>query len=500
MLPQSLRCIYFCIVKNENIMSGKNWNRLDNAALIYTSLLSDNYATNFRLSLTMDEDVDKDILNQSLQACIDRFPSFRYALRKGLYWWYMRTIERDPSLKEFAPLSARPFNDRDGYLFQLSAEGRVICLDVFHSLADGTGALTFLLTIAGEYVKRTTGKHIDYSSWVLDPASEVSEEEWADGFDSFNGAKGSLESAPAAYHVKGRSLKSGGLANTRISMPSEDLVSRSKLYGCTVTELLTSVMIKALQDVRNLDRRSKKNPHIKVSVPVNLRGMFGKRTLRNFSSYVNLGVDVSYGDYSLTEIIEEISLQKRIQTSPRALTSKVSANVMLENNLPLRCVPLSIKKPVIATVGRLKGDRFNTQTMSNIGNVVLPEAMKPHILDIDFQLGKQFANFGAASCVSCNGRTTINCSRKIQETEFERFFVYELRQIGLDPEVTPALGNTGNESETKATDTLSSVVTFIPRGISAASQAVVGSALVPLGLLMAVSQRVASLFGPYFMI
>lgn len=488
--------------QHTSVMKQNNWNRLDNAALIYTSLLSEDYATNFRMSVSMSEEVDRDILYQSLLACMDRFPSFRYSLKKGLYWWYMKTIENDPVLHEASPLSSRPLKDADGYLFRMSSHGCTIDLDVFHSLGDGTSALTFLLTVAGEYVKRSEGCRIEYNNWVLNPGESAKEEEWADAFDSFGSCSGKLENGASAYHYKGTRLQNGKLENTRISIATEDLKARCSMYRCTMTELLTGLMIKALQDMRRYDVRARKSSNLKVCVPVNLRKIFGHNTMRNFSSYINVGVDVSSGNYSLADIIKIISTQKQQQTGIDSLISKVSANVQLENNLSIRCVPRVIKKPVMAIIGKMKGDRYNSQTLSNLGEIILPDAMKPFVTDINFQLGKQFTNAGAASCSSYNGRTNINLSRSIAENDFERWLVHEMKIIGISPKVSPAFDSdyTCSEKDCRYSSVSSRAARMFPRYMAAGAKAIAGAAFLPIGLTAALLSRSGAVFGPYFMI
>ena len=69
-------------------------------------------------------------------------------------------MEKEPEVTPAAPLNRRHFSDNGGFLYKVSAEGNRILLDVFHALADGTGAETFLLTLAGEYLRLQYGLSI----------------------------------------------------------------------------------------------------------------------------------------------------------------------------------------------------------------------------------------------------------------------------------------------------------------------------------------------------
>ena len=68
----------------------KNWMKLDNAAIIYPTTLSRNYAVMFRTSVTFTENIDPIVLEQALENVLPRFPSFSYRLSEGLFWFYLK--------------------------------------------------------------------------------------------------------------------------------------------------------------------------------------------------------------------------------------------------------------------------------------------------------------------------------------------------------------------------------------------------------------------------
>jgi NRPS condensation-like uncharacterized protein len=219
--------------------------------------------------------------------------------------------------------------------------------------------------------------------------------------------------------------------NERITIPCDEIKAVAKKYSCTVTEIITAAMVCALQDVHQHDHRKHKKTAIKVNVPVNLRPLFGGRTLRNFSSYVNLGVDVANGYYSFEEVLQIVSAQKRHLVLKSELERKVAANVALENNFAIAMIPLFIKKHVIDLVCKLKGDKLLSQTLSNLGNVELPESMRQYVSEMDFVLGRQRGVPGAGACVSYNGNLFLNFSRNIVEADFESYFVDHIHQLGI---------------------------------------------------------------------
>lgn len=410
--------------------------KLDNAANIYPASMSKHYSSLYRMSVTMTDHVDTDILQEALVRVSERIPTFRCTLKAGAFWWYLHRVDDDPAVCDLKPLRRFSLKDQNGLLYRVSAAGKVISLDVFHALTDGFGAVTFILTLVGEYIRKRYGVETGFNNLVLDPSENADYSEVEDSFKTvFTGRKGELEKNVDAYHIKGTLLKHDGVKDCRVVMPIESIKKACAEYDCTVTDFLVSVMIWALQKEHAADHKAER-PVLKVSVPVNLRPIYKTRTLRNFSSYVNLGIDVTYGDISFRDIVRLVKVQKEHDLQLENLEPKIAANVELEEMLLVRCLPLFIKHPIIDIINLHHGDRFCSQTMSNLGNVNVPDAMKPYIADFDFILGRQRGNSGACSCAGYNGNLYFHLTRKIAEDTFEQTFLEQLSAIGIPTNVT----------------------------------------------------------------
>jgi len=319
----------------------------------------------------------------------------------------------------------------------VSADGSRIVLDVFHALADGTGSETFLLTLAAEYIRLKHGVDIPCSGLVLDPTEEPDAGELEDSFKTvFSGRKGALEKNEPAYHIKGKRLPGSGLRDIRAVLPMDSVQAVCRRLDCTVTDLLAGLMLYALQRVYRADGERNKTGVLKVSVPVNLRPFYGSRSVRNFSSYVNLGTDIRGGFLQVEDLVRLVKMQKRAMLRPENLEPKIAANVALEENLAVRCLPLFIKKPIIDLINRHHGDVYCSQTLSNLGAVRLPAEMQPYVSEFDFILGCQRGNSGAFSCAGYGGKLFLHMSRNIVEDGFERFFLEQAAALGIPAEVS----------------------------------------------------------------
>lgn len=406
--------------------------KLDNAANIYPASMSKDYCSLYRMQITMIENINVIILQEALQAVSLRLPTFRCTLRSGMFWWYLNRTESNPLVRPLKPLKNFRFKDQDGLLYRVSAQGRELYLDIFHALADGNGALVFLLTLAGEYIHRRYGTSIQYNSLVLDPKDHPVHAEIEDSFKSvFSGRHGQLEKNVDAYHIRGNVMPLGNVKDVRVILRADEVKKVRMKYACTVTELLTAAMLYALQQEHRMDPDPKKHSVLKISVPVNLRPIYHSRTVRNFASYVNLGVDVKDGYLPFEELVSAVKTQKEHDLRKENLEPKIAANVELEEMLLVRMLPLLVKHPIIDIINLLHGDRFCSQTLSNLGNLNVPRELLPYIQDIDFSLGKQRGNSGAVSCLGYNGRLYLHMTRKIFDDRFEQAFLYQLQRLGL---------------------------------------------------------------------
>ena len=411
--------------------------RLDNAANIYPASMSKEYCSLYRMLVTMAENIDVTLLQEALTTVAERIPTFRCTLKAGAFWWYLDRCDAAPRVRPLKPLKNFRFKDQDGLLYRISVEGKRLSLDVFHALADGNGAMVFLMTLAGEYVRLKYGTSIQYNYLVLDPKDRPAYAEVEDSFKTvFSGRHGQLEKNVDAYHIRGAVMPFGTVKDLRVVMQADSVRQVARQYNCTVTELLTAAMLYALQQEHRMDPGRKKRSVLKVSVPVNLRPVYQSRTVRNFSSYVNLGVDIKDGYLTFEELVKAVKAQKEHDLKRENLEPKIAANVELEEMLLVRMIPLILKHPIIDIINLLHGDRFCSQTLSNMGNLNVPKALLPYIRDVDFVLGRQRGNSGAVSCVSYNGHLCLHMTRKIYSDSFEQAFLYQLNRLGISMHTT----------------------------------------------------------------
>ncbi len=410
------------------------WMRLDNAATIYPATMTRGWTALFRLSVTLKEEIDLPLLHAALKATLKRIPLFSYRLRRGFFWFYMDRQAEVPAIELDVTnpcVRIHPKRNRQ-FMFRIRCHERRIAVEIFHALTDGAGGMTFLLTLAAQYLRLKYGDEIPEAPMVLDCRDKPAAGEWEDSFLRYARQATRSRGEEAAYRYRGTPTEEGDLRLITGIVPTENLAAAARQRGATVNTFLVSVLLKALADIASRDpRRRSRGLPVKVSMPVNLRRFYPSRTLRNFSSYINAAFHPDYGEYSLEDIIAQVHHFAGMELTEPMLNARFSANVAAERIKAVRSAPLFVKKLLLMTMYRLVGMRYITATLSNIGVLKLPGGMAERVARADFILVPGKSAPCACGCVSAGGSTYINFSRKIRETGLEMGFFTALVALGI---------------------------------------------------------------------
>ncbi len=412
----------------------RRWEKLDNAAKIYPAAMSNNWTALFRVSAELSEPVDPAILARAQQTVLKRFPSFSLRLRRGLFWYYLERLDGAPDIQPDVanPCVRMDMRSNGGFMFRTRYYQCRIAVEIFHVLTDGTGGMIFLKTLVAEYLRLKYGADIPCECGVLDCREQPLADEMTDSFGEYARRATAKRHEIAAYRLRGTVVEPHFLNVITGILPADAVSAKAKSYGATVTEYIASVLVMSICTLqqRELSLRRRHQP-VKVSIPVNLRRYYPTNTLRNFASYVNIGVDSKLGVYSFEEILGLIKSYMKIETNEKMLNAKIATNVASERNPLLRLTPLVIKDAVMKAVFLLTGDRYSSTTLSNLGRTQLPQAMQQYVTRLDFMLGPMSLNPVTAACVSYNNVMTLNFTRTVTETDLERIFFTNLVKMGI---------------------------------------------------------------------
>ncbi|MCL1794593.1 MAG: hypothetical protein FWG34_12075 [Oscillospiraceae bacterium] len=211
---------------------------------------------------------------------------------------------------------------------------------------------------------------------------------------------------------------------------AKKLNETAKANKATITSYLASLLVYSIY-MASQKYTHDKNPII-ICVPVNLRKAFPSKTLRNFFVTANIGMNVNSAT-KLEEIISEMTAQLKKKTETFSLQELISNNVKYENNIYTKLVPLFLKKIFILIGFNIMGETKKSMTLSNMGNISIPEglASKINLMEaVLYPTPKSPINCGICSV---NDKLAISFSRTIIETDIIRYFLnYISENVGLD--------------------------------------------------------------------
>lgn len=410
------------------------WMRLDNAAKIYPAASSRRWHALFRLSATLTEPVDPDVLLQAQRRMVRRFPSFYVRLRRGMFWYYLEGVDECAAVEPDGESPCMPLQRREkrGLRLRVRYRGNRIAVEFFHAITDGTGGLCFLKTLVAEYLSLRYGVAIPRGDGVLDCDEPPHGAELDDSFLANAGDIAIDRTEANAYHLSGDLEPDGFIHLTTACVPLAAVTARAKAFGVSLTAYLTALLIDAACQLQQEDgtARRRRRP-VKICVPVNLRRFFPSETLRNFSSYVNPGVETRLGTYTLEEIVRAVHHHMGAEATAKRLGAKFTANVSSERNAALRLAPLFLKNVAMKCAFLMVGDRKTTTILSNLGLATLPDAMAAHVSRMEFVLGPLSRNPVACAALSYGDTLCLNLTSTLREPALERAFLTRLVRQGV---------------------------------------------------------------------
>lgn len=411
------------------------WKRLDNTAKIFPSNSTRRDSKVFRFSCELNEEADPAVLQHALDKTLEEFPLFRSVMKKGLFWYYLEesALEAVVSPEVLTPCAPLYNRTTRTLLFRVIYYGRRISLEVYHVLADGTGALQFFRTMISYYLYE---KHKEDFAGAL--PEFVSESSWRqkeeDGFQKYyeRSKWPRLSWEPDAYRLRGERLPENRLGIVEGCMNLDAVLGCARSRNVTLTELMTAMLILAVHEGMSL--RDSRKPVV-ITVPVNLRGYFPSASARNFFEVINIRYDFRKQENSMEAVFADVKRQFEANLNPEQMRKQMNRMCALEHSLPMRMVPLFLKDPVL-WAANFVAERKATASFSNVGRVTLPKGMERYV-----RLFSVFAapNMVQASACSFQEWYVVSFAGPFCNHEVERAFFGSLTSMGIAVTITTNL-------------------------------------------------------------
>ena len=414
-----------------------DWYTLDNAGTLYAAIQKERYSAVYRFSAVMDRQVDPAALQRAVDRTMPRFPGFRVRIKKGLFWHYFEPNDAPgPFVRPDMANPCQPvrFRENNGWLVRFFYYEKRISLEVFHALSDGAGALTFFRTLLAVYL-RELGEDIPSGSGVLDVDAPPDPEEMEDAYTRYAGRKvlrGGWQRT--AYPNTSRAEPFYTLNVTMGFLPVDRLKEVAKSYGASITEYLTAVLLQAILDNQRQEGRRREKP-VALAIPINLRGYFPSKTLRNFILTVRPAIDPALGEYTFPEIVAQVHHFLRLHLNRQEMRAIFTGNVHFTTNRFLQLIPIFFKNPVMSLGYKLAGVRPYSATYTNPGAFAVPPEMAPHITRMEVILGQATRPAPHCASISYGNQMEITFAGTGESSETERRFFTHLVREGIPVKV-----------------------------------------------------------------
>lgn len=409
------------------------WYKLDLSAIVYPTLQRRDFSSVYRLSVVLKEPVDPYLLQKALDRTLPRFPTYKVAIRKGVFWRYLEPNNRPgPYVREDIknPCMPMDFKSNNRYLIRVYYYQNRIALEAHHCLGDGTGGMCLLQTLTAVYLE-LNGHPITPSGFVLDIHSQPDPEELEDAYMRYAHAQvRPPRPAEKTYRIRGTKEPFYTLNIIDGILSVKEVTAVAKKYNASITEYLNAVLLYALLQKQSQEFHLKLRP-VRIAMPVNLRRFFPSRTLRNFITMVYPSIDPRLGEYTFEEIVNQIHHYMRYYINEKFLRGDITTNAATQRNPVIRIVPLFIKDLVVRTFYTKVQDKNSSAGLTNMGALQVPESMQPCIERFDIYMGQPFSSRTNCAIISFKDILTINFASSIVEADVERYFFRKLVQDGI---------------------------------------------------------------------
>ena len=157
--------------QKKNREKENEWYKLDLSAIVYPTLQRRDFSSVYRLSVLLKEEIDPEILQKAVDMAMPRFPTYKAAIRKGMFWRYLEPNNRPgPFVQQDVKNPCQPMNFKanNRYLVRFYYYRNRIAMEAHHSLGDGTGGMCLLQTVTATYLRLLGHEEIENGDFVLD--------------------------------------------------------------------------------------------------------------------------------------------------------------------------------------------------------------------------------------------------------------------------------------------------------------------------------------------
>ena len=402
---------------------------VDNSSILYLALIRKYHTNIFRFTFTLKEDIHPKLLQMSVNQAHRRFPTIFAGFRPGFFQYTQVSSDNPPQVAPDPGLLINMTRKEIGRCAcRVYYHEKDIIVEGFHAVTDGYGTIACISTITAEYLRLRYGTQVPTGYPVFDLQEEPKPEETEDSYLKYSDAPPQHMPSRYSYQLPGSDPKCGPILQTTFELPVAQLLRSARSYGVSITALLTSVMAASIMELQH-NRKEKKLRPVRIMVPIDLRKIFPSKTLRNFILYALPTMEVSQHGTDLKELSMSFAKQMKAHLEKNNLSGIIAYNVKTQNMPLFKILPAEIKCRLMKLAYSFFGESNSSLTMTNLGNVSLPEAMKPYVDSFRLTMMPRVRSPYNCGMYSYKGNFYINLCRFPEESQLEEIFSRKLNQV-----------------------------------------------------------------------
>ncbi|CAH1208446.1 hypothetical protein PAECIP111892_03111 [Paenibacillus auburnensis] len=370
--------------------------KLDHLGQFYATINSENNPGTYSVSAHLKDPVVPVTLQQAVNDLMQRLPFMNVRSKRGFMWYFHELHENPPIIvneKDF-PALCSSFKMGTGHLMRIIYGDRSVTIEVLHTVCDGRSLAMVVSSLLARYFE-LLGEAIKKEG-LIDCNETVCMEEAEDAYARYADLRKSKpEGSVKDVYVPKFQPTTIRIITHKIRL--SEIKARAKSHGLTISEYILVHICSEFAKQRELEDCTS---GITVNVPIDCRGFFPSKSLRNFVSHktITMPESMNFSDMGqdirrqFTGITQDY-IQSKISEMERAM--KI-ANFL----------PLFVKEQLIRKLGEEESAGYTTG-FSNLGLIRLPKEILDKLDSFSFTLGAEPAMPYQFACVAVGDTLTF---------------------------------------------------------------------------------------------
>lgn len=401
----------------------------DNSSILFFALMRKNHSNCYRFTMTLSEPVCPETLQAAVDRIYHRFPTIIAGFYPGFFHYHQFPAKQPPLVQpDPGCLNTMSREELHRCAYRVYYKDNTVSIEAFHALTDGYGAIASFTTLMAEYLRIRHNIDIPAVDTVRNLEDLPSEEESGDAYLQHQDGKPLHLPSRYSYQLPGIPNPQWKVLNTTLQYPVQEIVHAAHGFNVSANTLLSGVLASTVMEIQAKHSEKTMKP-VRIMVPIDLRRFFESHTLRNFIWYTLPTMEPSDRHLPLEDLLKKFHVQFKDQVERKRLASIMAYNVKTQVNMLFRFLPRVMKYAIMRLAYRYFGESNSSVTITNLGNVKLPEEMRPYVRKLDVILTPRVHSPYGCAVISYEGILSINISRFCEESELEQLFAAKLESL-----------------------------------------------------------------------